>query len=97
MSYLIIFKPFKKYSNWGAAVAHLVERAPHVPRLSPYCSGPGFELDLWAFAACHPLTLSPFNTFSVTFNKKGTNSTSIQTKICLWLNCLQPVFGICNQ
>ena len=60
--------PGRIHIRW---IAHLVKRAPHVQRLSPSCSGRGFNSDLWPFAACHSpsLSLSPFTSLAVLYNK----------------------------
>ncbi len=43
----------------GRLVAQSVEQAPHIQKLCPHRSEPGFNSTLWSFAACHSPSLSP--------------------------------------
>lgn len=61
-----------KNSRLGPLAAHLVERAYHVLRLSPYCSSPGLSPARDLCSMSFPLS-SPFLSFQPKKKKKKTN------------------------
>ena len=51
---------YSSFRIWRSPVAQLVKRVANVQRLCHPCSGQRFISDMWPFAACHPLSLTPF-------------------------------------
>lgn len=52
-----------------APVSSLLERVPHMQRLSPFHRGPEFVSDLRLFAECRPLLSPSFPLFQLSYLK----------------------------